>query len=193
MNPAVLVDSEQAALSAADELGWPLVLKTAESGVLHKTDRGGVVLNIEDRDQLAAAYRDLAGRIGPRVLLTPMVECRGVEMVLGLVRDDQFGPLVMLGFGGINVEAIRDVAYALPPFNRSTARRLVDSLRHRPLLDSLRDRPALDVDAFCLAAERFSLLAAELGDVLTEIDVNPVIVHPDGCIAVDALVVGRRP
>jgi hypothetical protein len=111
--------------------------------------------------------------------------------VLGMVRDQQFGPLVMLGFGGINVETIRDVACALPPFSRETALRLVNSLKLRPLLDGLRNRPAVDLAAFCTAAEQFSIMVAALGDVLTEIDVNPLIVHPGGCIAVDALVVGH--
>jgi hypothetical protein len=120
-----------------------------------------------------------------------MVDVSGVEMVLGLIRDEQFGPLVMLGFGGVNVETIRDVAYARPPFDRVAALRLLDRLRQRPLLDGLRDRPAVDVEALCEAAERFSLMAEALGDAIEEIDINPVIVHPDGCIAVDALVVGR--
>jgi hypothetical protein len=177
---------------AAGELGFPLVLKTAEKGILHKTDCGGVRLDIATPGELDEAYADLAGRLGPRVMAAPMVAMTGVEMVIGLVRDEQFGPLVMLGFGGINVEAIRDVAYALPPFDRATARRLVDSLQLRSLLDGLRDRPPVDVDAFCEAAERFSLMAAALGDVIDEIDINPVIVHPGGCVAVDALVVGSR-
>ena len=119
-----------------------------------------------------------------------MLQVTGVEMVLGLVRDQQFGPLVMLGFGGINVETIRDVAYALPPFDPETARRLVDSLKQRPLLDGLRNRPAVDIDAFCNAAAQFSALAAELGEVLSEVDINPLITHPEGCVAVDALVAG---
>ena len=113
-------------------------------------------------------------------------------MVLGMVRDEQFGPLVMLGFGGINVETIHDVACALPPFGEGTARRLLDSLQLRPLLDGLRNRRAVDVGAFCRAAARFSAMAAALGDVIDEIDINPVIVHPDGCVAVDALVIVGR-
>jgi hypothetical protein len=113
-------------------------------------------------------------------------------MVLGLVRDEQFGPLVMLGFGGVYVETLRDVACALPPFDRTTARRMLDSLQLRPLLDGQRGRPAADLDAFCAAAECFSVMAAALGEVLEEVDVNPVIVHAGGCEAVDALVVGRR-
>ena len=192
MNPARLVDSETALSDAAAALSWPLVLKTAEPGILHKTDCGGVCLDVQSGDQLLAAYRELANRLGPKAMVAPMVDITGAEMVLGLVRDEQFGPLVMLGFGGVNVETIRDVVYALPPFDRRHARRMLDSLRQRPLLDGLRDRPAVDIGALCLAAERFSVLAAELGDVIDEIDINPIILHPAGCIAVDALVVGSR-
>ncbi len=189
MNPARLAESESAVVEAASDLGYPLAIKTAEPGILHKTDCDGIRLGIQDEVQLKAAYGELSLRLGSRVMVAPMVERSGVEMVLGLVRDEQFGPLVMLGFGGINVETIRDVAYALPPFDRMNARRLLDTLQLRPLLDGLRDRPAVDIDAFCAAAERFSIMAATLGDVFAEIDINPVIVHPDGCIAVDALVV----
>jgi acyl-CoA synthetase (NDP forming) len=192
VNPARLVDDASRLREAAREFGFPLVLKTAEKGVLHKTDCGGVRLGIGTETQLEAAYTDFAQRIGPRAMVAPMVDMTGVEMVIGLVRDEQFGPLVMLGFGGINVEAVRDVAYALPPFDRAAARRLVDSLRSRPLLDGLRDRPPLDLDAYCDAAARFSTMATALGDVIDEIDINPVIVHPAGCVAVDALVVGSR-
>jgi len=193
INPARLVDNPESLREAAATLGFPLALKTAQAGILHKTDVGGVHLNITTPEQLEQAYADLAERLGPLAMAAPMVSVSGVEMVLGMVRDEQFGPLVVLGFGGINVETIRDVVYALPPFDRATARRLLDGLRLRPLLDGLRDRPPVDVDAFCAAAERFSVLAAALGNDIDEIDVNPVIVHPSGCIAVDALVVGRRP
>jgi acyl-CoA synthetase (NDP forming) len=192
MNPARLVESEASLLDAASGLDFPVVLKTAEAGILHKTDRGGVHLGIATAEELARAYGDLEARLGPRAMVAPMVNVSGAEMVLGLVRDEQFGPLVMLGFGGVNVETIRDVVYALPPFDRSAARRMLGSLRLRVLLDGLRDRPPVDVEAFCVAAERFSILAAELGDVIDEIDVNPVLVHPTGCIAVDALVIGSR-
>jgi len=189
MNPARLVSDEASLQQSAAEMDWPLVLKTAEPGILHKTDCDGVRLDIGSPEQLLREYTDLATRLGPRAMLAPMVRTTGVEMVLGLVRDEQFGPLVMLGFGGVNVETIRDVSYALPPFDRHCARRLLDRLRLRPLLDGLRDRPAVDIDAFCIAAERFSALAAALGDVIDEIDINPVVVQPAGCVAVDALVV----
>jgi len=192
INPARLAIDETEVLSAADELGFPLVLKTAEPGILHKTDQDGVRLDIENENQLRTSYRDLASRLGNRVVVSPMVKATGVEMVIGMVRDEQFGPLVMLGFGGINVETIRDVVYALPPFGKTAARRLVDSLQLRSLLDGLRNRSAVDIDAFCKAAAQFSLLAVSLGEYIDEVDVNPVIVHPHGCVAVDALLVVRE-
>ena len=191
INSTRLASNETEAFRAATELGYPVVIKTAEAGILHKTDCDGVKLGIGNEAELNTAYTDLSTRLGPRVMISPMLNVSGVEMVLGMVRDEQFGPLVILGFGGINVETIRDVACALPPFSRTTALRMVNTLKLRPLLDGLRNRPAVDIAAFCIAAEQFSIMAAALGDSLDEVDVNPVIVHPEGCIAVDALVVGR--
>jgi acyl-CoA synthetase (NDP forming) len=190
-NPARLVNDEETLMAAADSLAYPMALKTAKTGIVHKTDQNGVILNLANINQLKAAYADISARLGPLAMVSPMVKSHGVEMALGLVQDEQFGPLVMLGFGGVNVEALQDVAFALPPFEQATARRLLDTLAHRPLLDALRNRPALDIDAFCDLAVRFSFMAASLASVIEEIDANPVIVNPDGCVAVDALVIGR--
>ena len=112
-------------------------------------------------------------------------------MILGVNRDLQFGPVVVIGFGGVLAETINDVQFALPPFDAAHARRCVDRLRLRPLLDGVRGRPPVDIDAFCELAARFSEMATALEDVVMEVDVNPVIVHADGAIAVDGLVVGR--
>ncbi len=190
-NPGCIVASEDAARAAARELGYPVVLKTAMPGIEHKSDRDGVHLRIGDEAALIHAYHDLAARIGPRVLVTPMIAAAGVEMLIGMVHDDQFGPVVLLGSGGLHVEALADVVYALPPFDAVEARRLTDRLRVAPLLTSRRHRRTLAVDAFCTAAAQFSALVAGLGDLLAEIDLNPVIVHADGCTIVDALVVSK--
>jgi hypothetical protein len=117
----------------------------------------------------------------------------GVELALGIVRDAQFGPLVMVAAGGILVELLHDRRLAFPPLDARAARRLVDGLRARPLLDGLRGTPAADVDAIAAALERLSVLAGDLGDLLVALDVNPVIVSAEGCLAVDALVLPRRP
>ncbi len=191
-NPCRVVDDEPAALAAAREFGFPVVLKTATRGINHKTDRDGVRLGLADETALAIAYRDLAKRLGPRVLVAPMVAAPGVEMLLGMVHDEQFGPIVLIGSGGLHVEALADVVYAMPPFDAADAQRLVGHLAIAPLLDSRRHPRALAVDEFCKAAARFSELVAGLGDLLAEVDINPVIVHADGCIIVDALVIPAR-
>ena len=187
----ILVEDE-AGLARCGELAWPVALKTAAPGMLHKTEHGGVILGIETPGALAAAWRELARRLGPRALVAPMA-ASGVEMILGARRDPQFGPVVMLGFGGIHAEVLRDVAFALPPFDAAFARRKLAGLRLEALLDGVRGRPAVAVESFCEAAARFSVMVAALADVLAEIDVNPLIVNQTGCIAVDALAIGRKP
>jgi hypothetical protein len=173
-------------------MGYPVALKSAQPGLLHKTDQGGVKLNVHSADELRAAYTGMAAHLGPQVLVSRMVTGPGVEMMLGVVHDEQFGPLVLMGFGGIHVESLKDVVCALPPFNATTARRLVDGLRQRALLDGHRGAPAMDIDAFCAAAAQLSYLAVTLGSHIAEIDVNPVLVGPKGCMALDALVIGRK-
>ena len=148
-------------------------------------------LGIGDEAALITSYRDLATRIDPRVLVAPMITAEGVEMLLGMIHDDQFGPVVLLGFGGLHVEALADVVHALPPFDAAEARKLFERLALAPLLKSRRHRRALAVDEFCRIAAQFSALAAGLGDLLDEMDLNPVIVHADGCVIVDALVVTK--
>jgi acyl-CoA synthetase (NDP forming) len=181
---------EETLLAVAKDLGYPLVLKTATPGILHKSDQGGVVVGIESADELRSAYHDMAGRLGPEALIAAMAD-GGVEMILGVRRDPQFGPIVLLGFGGVYAETLEDVAFALPPFSAEHARRCVDRLKLRPLLDGVRGTPVADIAAFCEVAAGFSAMVDVLGDVVEEIDVNPVIVHENGCTIVDALVVAN--
>jgi succinyl-CoA synthetase beta subunit len=138
---------------------------------------------------VSTAYRDLAKRIDTRVLVAPMIEAHGVEMLLGMVNDAQFGPVVLIGAGGVHVEALADAVYAVPPFGPAEARRLVRKLRVASLLGSRRHRRPLAVEEFCRVASRFSALVVALGGQFSEIDLNPVIVHADGCEIVDALMV----
>jgi len=180
--------TREEACAAGEEIGYPVALKTAEPGIAHKTERGGVHLGLKDSASLDHAYRDLKSRLGPRVLVAEMARGPAVEMILGLVCDPDFGPIVVIGSGGIHAEVLEDVVFALPPFGAETARRLIDRLRLRPLLDGARGAPLADLDAFCRAAAGFSALAVSLGDRLESIDVNPVLVRPDGCVAVDATV-----
>lgn len=167
---------------------YPVVLKTAAPHIVHKSDVGGVVLNIESEEQLRIAYSNMSERLGPEALIAPMVG-DGVEMMLGMRVDPQFGPVVLIGFGGIHAETLNDVTFALPPFGPLHARRCIDRLQLRPMLDGQRGKPPADIDAFCDAAARFSAMIDALRHALTEVDVNPIIVHESGCTIVDALVV----
>ncbi len=180
------------ALTAAGELGYPVVLKTAQPGILHKSDVDGVRIRIGDVQALSEAYADLAQRLGAHVTVSAYVPDPAVEMFLGMRFDAQFGPVVIMGFGGIHAEVLGDVVSLLPPFDADTAARELNRLRLRPLLDGVRGAPAMDVRGFCRVAAAFSRLAVALGDVVQEMDINPVRVRQDGCQAVDALIIPRR-
>ncbi len=189
--PAVgheVVDSAAAAVAAAGRLGWPVACKTAAPGALHKSEVGGVHLGLAGARALTRAYRDLETRLGPRVLVARMAG-PGVELHLGLVRDPQFGPAVLVAAGGVLVELLQDRQLALPPVDPDRVRRLLDRLRIRPLLGGVRGRPPADVGAVALAVSRLGVLASDLGDLIAALDVNPLVAGPSGCLAVDALVV----
>jgi len=171
------------------ELRFPVVLKTAQPGIAHKSDVGGVVLNLQDARTLGEACSDMSARLGPALMVAPMVMGEGIEMILGVARDRQFGPTVLLGFGGVHAELLRDSIVLLPPFGPAEAMRALRRLKMHPLLDAARGREALAVTRFCEMAARLSLLAVELADCIHEIDINPVRLMVDDCIGLDALVV----
>ena len=179
---------------------FPLAVKIVSRDILHKSDIGGVRLNVANAAQLAdaiAAVTANARSAAPDaqlsgVLLSEMV-AGGVEAIVGVVNDACFGPVVAFGIGGVMAEAVRDMAYRIAPFDASEARSMIDELRMRALFDGLRARPASDLDAVAGILARVSELAWQLRDRLAELDINPLIVMPKGAgaIAADALVVLR--
>ncbi len=183
-----VVDDADAAVAAAEDLGWPVVLKTATPGIWHKSDVGGVALNLGDEAHLRAAYADLAGRLGPRVLLEPMVLPQ-VEMALGVVRDPQFGSMVLVAGGGVFIEVLGDRQLGMVPIDVPIAERMIGKLAVAPVLAGVRGRPGADRASVTRALVALSDLAADLGDLVGELDVNPLAVGVDGCVALDALVV----
>jgi hypothetical protein len=156
--------------------------------VQHKSDIGGVKRGIDDAPSLEDAYADLQRRLGPEVTVAPMAP-PGVEIALGIVRDPQFGPLVLVGAGGVLVEVLGDRRLATPPLDEQRARAMVDRLEVRPLLDGVRGLPTADVDALVRAIVGLSWIALDLGEYFDALDANPVICGPNGCVAVDALVI----
>jgi acyl-CoA synthetase (NDP forming) len=183
-------DTSAGALAAAAEIGYPVVLKTGEPGIAHKSDAGGVLLGLREPDALRAAYQDLAERLGRRVLVCETIP-PGPELSLGLARDHELGPLLVVGAGGVLVELLADRAVALPPVSAAQARRMLGTLRAARLLAGVRGQPPADLDAVVAAVTGLSQLAAELGDVLEALDVNPLICGPAGAVAVDALAIPR--
>jgi acyl-CoA synthetase (NDP forming) len=189
---AIRAASRDEALQAAAEIGYPVVLKTAEPGIEHKSEVGGVVLDLGDPEALEAAYADLKTRLGARVSVSRRVP-DGVEIAIGAIRDPQFGSYVMVAAGGVLIELLADSAVTLAPIDENGAERLLGTLKVRRMLDGLRGRPAADVASLCRAIAHLSILADDLGDALEQLDVNPLIASPEGCLAVDALVIARRP
>ncbi len=186
-----VVHGEHEATAASEKLGYPVVLKTAEPGVLHKSERRGVVLDVRSAAEVAATYRDLAKRLGPAVLVSATAPA-GVELALGIVRDPHLGPLIVVAAGGLLVEVVADRSVGLPPVDRAGARRMLLGLDISGLLAGVRGARAVDVGSVEDAITALSGVAMEIGDLLDAADVNPLICGPGGAIAVDALFLPRR-
>lgn len=179
---------EDALADVARRIGYPVVLKTDEPGIAHKTEVGGVVTGLRDERAARIAYRDLAARLGPRVLVSGEAPA-GVELALGIIRDPQLGPLVVVAAGGVLAELLTDRAVGLPPVTRERAAAMLDRLRIRPLLDGWRGGTPVDAEPVVDAIVALAVLAVELGDDLDALDVNPLIAGPTGALAADVLVV----
>ncbi|GAA2410799.1 acetate--CoA ligase family protein [Actinomadura vinacea] len=184
-----LVDSAAAAVRAAAGIGFPVVLKGCGPGVEHKSDLGLVRLNLRSAAQVREAYRQVTACEGVEAALVCEQVPGGVETVVGLARDELFGPTVMAGLGGVFVEVFQDVAFRVPPFDEAEARRMVAGLRGFPLLTGARGRPAADVGALIDVIMKVQRMGLELDGVLTELDINPLAVLPTGAVALDALAV----
>ncbi len=185
----------EAAISRAEKLGYPLVMKIMSPDIIHKSDAGGVVVNIKNEEELKDAYARImenAKRYSEDarikgVLLTPMLP-DGTEMIIGAIRDQQFGPCVMVGFGGIFVEVLKDVSFKIAPVSYAEAKDMVEKLKLFPILDGIRGQAKLDVDAVVDTIVKVSRLIVE-NEAIKEIDINPVRVYEKGIAALDGRVI----
>lgn len=193
-----LASTLAAARLAADEIGFPIVLKLCGAGLTHKTEIGGVILDVGSREALERCHGQLlanAKRHGVSADVEGVLVGRqmraGVEMIVGAQNDPTFGPVVMVGLGGVHAEVFEDVSFRASPVIRGEALAMIDSLRGRRLLDGVRGAPACDVDALADAIVRISILATALGQEVESVEVNPLLVLPsgEGVAALDALVV----
>ncbi|MFI8389063.1 acetate--CoA ligase family protein [Streptomyces sp. NPDC085540] len=179
------ITDEAGLLTAAAEFDGPYVLKALH--LLHKSDAGGVALRLADREALLAAYRAMHARLGaPAHSVEAMADLTdGIELIVGVHQDPRFGPIAVVGLGGVLTESLRDVAFALAPVPARRAEALLRGLRSAALLNGVRGRPAVDVAAAAAVIERITTVAAAHPEI-AELEVNPLLVRPDGALALDA-------
>lgn len=183
----VRVDSPQAAAAAATLVGLPVALKATGPSLVHKSDVGGVRLDLVAPGEVADAYQQLSAslkHIMTGAVVQPMAE-PGVEVIVGAVRHESFGPLVMTGMGGVAAELLADRSFRIPPLTETVAGEMLSELRCAPLLSGYRGRPPVDVGSLREQIVRVAALLMELPEI-AELDLNPVIVTPGGAVAVDA-------
>ncbi len=194
--PTHVARDEGEAVATADEVGYPVVLKLFSETITHKTDVGGVLLNLGNADAVRRAYREIEEAVRERVgvghflgvTVQPMVKLDGYELIVGSSLDPQFGPVLLFGTGGQLVEVFKDRALALPPLNTTLARRMMERTRIFEALKGVRGRAPVDLAALEGLMVRFSGLVVEQPGV-KEIDINPLLASPRGLIALDARVV----
>jgi acyl-CoA synthetase (NDP forming) len=182
-----LAGSLAEALQAAEAIGYPVALKTA-AGALHKSEQAGIRLHLATPADLTAAYQDIERRLGARVLVQQMIP-PGLELLLGLVNDAQFGLMLALGSGGVLVELLRDYRLLMLPTTPDQVRQALLGLRGAALFRGVRGQAPVDLEAVVEAAMGLAGLAADLGELIAEVDINPLIVRPEGVVVVDALIV----
>lgn len=190
--PHRVVADEEAAVAAAREIGFPVVLKVVSPQIVHKSEVEGIALDLRDASQVGAAYRELMERVAEHA---PDAEVRGVlvtsfqkggrELILGMALDPTFGPVLMFGTGGIYVETLRDVVFGIPPLTELEAGEMVRSIRGYPILEGIRGEEPVNLERVVEALQRLSQLVLDHHDI-GELDVNPFLATADAVMALDA-------
>jgi acyl-CoA synthetase (NDP forming) len=192
---AVLADDAKSAVAAAEKTGFPVVLKVVSPDVAHKSDVGGVRLGLESREEVEEAFDEImasvrAAQTDVRVegVAVQKMAPAGTEVIVGMSKDAQFGPVMMFGLGGVFVEVLKDVAFRIVPLEGKDAREMVREIKGFAVLEGVRGQPASDLAAL----ENLILRVSEFIEAhpeIEELDLNPVLVYPDGALAVDARIV----
>lgn len=188
-----LVTSSDEAVKKSKEIGFPLVAKIVSADILHKTDVGGVKVGLRSEDEVKKAFDDMYHRLKEKfdvkgVLLEKMVP-NGVELIIGLQNDSQFGPSIMVGLGGIYTELLKDVSFRVLPITKDDAIKMLNSLRGRDILKGFRGSKAVNMDMISEAIVNIGTLGVDLAGKYESIDFNPVVVYPDGYFVVDAKII----
>jgi len=195
VSPARLATSADEAAKMADGLGYPVVLKIVSPQITHKSDVGGVALNLNSTAEVREAYDRIvasAKQHEPSATIdgaaVQRMERQGIEVIIGMTKDPQFGPVLMFGLGGVMVEILKDVAFRIIPINDRDARQMIDEIKGKPLLDGYRGSEPADVEKLRALLLKVSSFIEQHPEV-EELDLNPVFAYGDGAIAVDARIV----
>lgn len=190
-----VVKSEEVALKEAERIGYPVVLKIYSSDITHKTDVGGVEVNLENEQMLLNAYKkiiEMVKKNRPEAKIEGMniqkMAPPGVEVIIGTTTDRTFGPVIMFGMGGVLAELIKDVAFRIVPINRWDAESMIREIKGFPLLEGYRGSERADLESLINALLKVSELAEKYPEIL-EMDINPIFATPKGIIAADARIV----
>jgi acetyltransferase len=194
---SILARDEKGAVEAASKLGFPVAMKIVSPDILHKFDYGGVKLNLRNQSEVRQAYRGILRNVRskmPKARITGIIvetmAPQGKEVILGMNRDPQFGPILMFGLGGIYVEALEDVTFRLAPIRELTASVMIKKTKTHNILDGFRGGPVYDIPAIEESLKRLSQFVSDF-DQIKELDINPLIVHKKGkgCTIVDARII----
>ncbi len=195
VNKFQLAKTEKEASTYADEIGYPIVLKIVSPDIIHKSDAGGVKVNLKNSQEVAATYRQIienakkykadAKIVG--VLVQEMAP-QSTEVIVGAIKDPQFGQTIMFGLGGIFVELLKDVNFRVAPITAEDAKEMITQLKAYPLLNGYRNTPPADIDALVSILCSVSRLVMENPEI-KELDLNPVMAYPKGAKTVDARII----
>ena len=190
--PNVKASSIEEVVKVSNSLGYPVVMKISSPDISHKSDVGGIILDINSEEEVKNAYRDMMDAVSQKVvdaridgvMLQKMAE-PGIEVIIGVKLDPQFGHVIMFGLGGIFVEIYRDVSFRITPVNSEMARDMILEIKGSPILMGARGRSAADIDAIINVIVKLSEMLEKNPDIV-ELDINPLIVYEKNAVAVDA-------
>ena len=190
--PSVLAQTEEEAISAAETFGYPVVMKLMSPEVLHKTDSKAVIIDLNSSDDVKNTYQDFMDRFQDvnvaGVLVEKMVD-KGIELIIGSNTDDDFGPVILFGVGGVLVEAIKDVVFRMCPTTKEQALNAINEIKARPILEGFRGLPSVNKEALANLIVDLSKLAWEYRENILEMDINPIIANNSGLHPVDARII----
>jgi acetyl-CoA synthetase (ADP-forming) len=190
-----VAESEAAAVQAAERIGYPVVLKILSPDIIHKSDAGGVLMNLRTAEEVRAAYKSIlanARKYKPDSRIVGVVVQEfapaGIEVIIGSVKDPQFGPALMFGLGGIFVEILKDVSFRVAPITAYDAEEMIKEIKGFPILAGARGKEASDIDALVKILLQVSKLVTEHPEI-SQLDLNPIFSYPKGATCVDARII----